>query len=144
MTAATGATQGRRWDGVALRAGAGVALMISIPVTVLAAIVDSDRSGVNALFFFGAMLGFVLGSGCAAWVQRVGTPVSHAIVTASGAYLAAQAVFVTIRLLGGNDVNWFGVFFTLMLVVVAGLLGGLLGARLQRQGFVPSVNRNRV
>ena len=131
------------WDAVALRAGAGVALMISIPVTVIAALVDSDSSGVNALFFFGAILGFVLGAGCAAWVQRVGTPISHGIVTASGSYLAAQAVFVVIRLVRGDEVNWFGVFFTLMLVVGAGLIGGLLGSRLQARGFEPSINRGR-
>ncbi len=138
MTTATA-----RWDVVALRAGAGVALMISIPVTVVGAIVDGDTTGTNALFFFGAMLGFVLGSGCAAWIQQAGTPISHGIVTASGTYVAAQAVFVVIRLVGGNDVNWFGVFLTLMLVVVAGLVGGLTGARLQRQGLVPSVNKHR-
>lgn len=132
-----------RWDTVALRAGAGVALMIAVPVTVIAAIVDSDDAAVNALFFFGAMFGFVIGSGCAAWIQRAGTPLSHAIVTASGAYLAAQAVFVVIRLVRGEEVNWFAVFFTLMLVVGAGLLGGFLGDRLQQRGFVSSVDRNR-
>ncbi len=136
-------TTGAPWDAVALRAGAGVALMISVPVTVIAALVDSDSSGVNALFFFGAIFGFVLGAGCAAWVQRVGTPISHGIVTASGAYLAAQAVFVVIRLVRGDDVNWFGVFFTLTLVVGAGLVGGLLGNRLQEKGFEPSINRGR-
>lgn len=127
-----------RWDVDALRAGAGVALVFAIPLTVIAAIVDSDDNGTNALFFFGAMLGFVLGSGCAAWVQRTGTPLSHGIVTASGTYLAAQAVFIVVRLIGGNSVNWFRVFFTLTLVVGAGLIGGVLGNRLQRRGVVPS------
>jgi hypothetical protein len=131
-----------RWDVAALRAGAGVCLLLAIPLTLIAAFVDSDSAGVNALFFFGAMVGFVLGAGCAAWIQRAGTPISHGLVTAIGAYVAAQAVFVTIRLLGGNDVNWFGVFFTLSLVVFAGLIGGLLGSRLQAQGFVPSSRRS--
>ncbi len=132
-----------RWDVVALRAGGGVALMISVPVTVLGAIVDSDSSGTNALFFFGAMLGFVLGAGCAAWIQRVGTPISHAIVTASGTYVLAQALFVTVRLVRGAEVNWFAVLLTLMLVVVAGLIGGLLGSALRQRGFVATVDRNR-
>jgi hypothetical protein len=131
-----------RWDVAALRAGAGVCLLLAIPLTLIAAFVDSDSTGVNALFFFGAMVGFVLGAGCAAWIQRSGTPISHGLVTAIGAYVAAQAVFVSIRLLGGNDVNWFGVFFTLSLVVFAGLIGGLLGSRLQAQGFVPSSRRS--
>ena len=89
------------------------------------------------------MAGFVLGGGCAAWVERRGTPISHAIVTAVGTYLAAQAVFIVIRLIAGRDVNWFGVFFTLSLVLLAGLIGGLLGARLQASGFTPSTRSER-
>lgn len=132
----------QRWDVTALKAGASVALVFALPLTIIAGIVDSDNNGTNALFFFGAILGFVLGSGCAAWVQQTGTPLSHGIVTASGTYLAAQAVFVAVRLIGGDTVNWFRVFFTLMIVVGAGLVGGLLGTRLQRRGFVPSIHRD--
>lgn len=127
-----------RWDGAALRAGASVSLLLAVPLTIVAGVVDPDSSALRALFFFGAMLGFVIGAGCAAWVQRSGTPISHALVTASGTYLAAQAVFVSIRLLRGDEVNWFGVFFTLTLVLGAGLIGGLLGSRLQAKGFTPS------
>jgi hypothetical protein len=130
-----------RWDWPALRAGASIALIFAIPLTVLAAIVDSDNGGLNALFFFGAMFGFVLGGGCAAWVQRTGTPMSHGVVSAAGTYLIAQAVFVAIRLAGGDTVNWFSVFFTLGLVSVAGMFGGVLGNRLQQRGFVPSSSR---
>lgn len=124
-----------RWDPQALWAGALVCLVFAIPFTVLGAVVD----GLRVVSFFGALLGFVVGSGCAAWVQRSGTPMSHALVTAGGTYLAAQAVFVTIRLVAGDDVNWFGVFFTLSLVLVAGIIGGFLGNRLQAQGFRPSM-----
>ena len=35
----------------------------------------------------------------------------------------AQGIFVVIRLIAGNEVNWFGVFFTLSLVLVAGVIG---------------------
>jgi len=128
-----------RWDLIALRAGAGVCLILAVPLTLIAAFVDSDSSGTNALFFFGAMTGFILGAGCAAWIQRVGTPISHGIVTAMIAYLAAQVVFITIRIVGGNTVNWFGVFFTLSLVMGAGLFGGVLGSRLQAKGLTPSI-----
>jgi hypothetical protein len=127
-----------RWDWQALRAGAMVALFFAVPLTIVAAIVDSDSGGLNALFFFGAMFGFILGGGCAAWVQRAGTPLSHGVVSAAGTFLAAQAVFVAIRLVGGDTVNWFSVFFTLGLVSVAGMFGGVLGNRLQQRGFVPS------
>jgi hypothetical protein len=130
-----------RWDIQAVRAGIGVCLLLAVPLTLVAAFVDSDDTGLNALFFFGAMFGFILGAGCAAWIQQRGTPLSHGIVTAMIAYLGAQAVFVTIRLAGGNDVNWFGVFFTLSLVMLSGLFGGLLGSLVQARGITPSSRR---
>lgn len=132
-----------RWDLDAIRAGIGVCLILAIPLTLIAAFVDSDSSGLNALFFFGAMLGFVLGGGCAAWVQRRGTPMSHGVLTTVVAYLGAQSVFILARLVGGDSVNWFGVFFTLSLVTVAGLFGGILGSQLQARGFRPSSQRGQ-
>lgn len=134
---------GGRWDLEAIRAGIGVCLLTAIPLTLVAGFVDSDSSGINALFFFGAMLGFVLGSGCAAWMQQRGTPMTHGVVTALVAYVGAQSVFVVVRLIRGGDVNWFGVFFTLSLVVLAGLFGGLLGSQLQQRGIVPSTRRSQ-
>lgn len=133
--------QGGRWDVAAIRAGIGVCLILAVPLTLLAAFVDSDSSGLNAFFFFGATFGFVLGGGCAAWIQHRGTPMSHAVVTTIVAYAGTQAVFVAIRLLAGNSVNWFGVFFTLSLVILAGIIGGVLGSQLQARGFVPSSQR---
>ena len=131
-----------RWDLDAVRAGIGVCLILAIPLTLIAAFVDSDSSGLNAFFFFGAMFGFVLGGGCAAWVQRRGTPMSHGVITTIVAYLGAQSVFILIRLVRGESVNWFGVFFTLSLVTLAGLFGGILGSQLQARGFLPSSQRN--
>jgi hypothetical protein len=130
-----------RWDLEAVRAGIGVCLLLAIPLTLIAAFVGSDSAGLNAVFFFGAMFGFVLGGGCAAWVQRCGTPLSHGVITTIVAYLGAQSVFVTIRLLRGESVNWFGVFFTLSLVILAGVAGGILGSQLQARGLVPSSQR---
>jgi len=132
-----------RWDADAIRAGIGVCLILAIPLTIVAGFVDSDSSGLNALFFFGAIFGFVLGGGCAAWVQRRGTPMSHGVLTTIVAYVGAQSIFILIRLLRGDSVNWFGVFFTLSMVTLAGLFGGILGSRLQASGFVPSSQRSR-
>jgi len=131
----------RRWDREALWAGAAVALVFAIPLTVLAAVVGSDSGGLNALFFFGAMFGFVLGAGCAAWMQTCGTPISHGLVAAAATYLVVQGVFVIARLVTGRDVDWFGLMFTLSLVLLAGVVGGFLGQRLQDQGVYPSNRR---
>ena len=130
-----------RWDVDAIRAGGAICLVTAVPITVIAAIVDSDSGAVKALFFFGAMFGFVVGGGCAAWIQRTGTPLSHAVVTAGGTYAAAQALFILARLIGGQPVLWFGAFFTLGLVLCAGIVGGLLGSRLQAVGIAPSRTR---
>lgn len=129
-----------RWDRDALRAGASVALVFAVPFSVAArwAAESRDDSGLAFWLSVGAVVGFVLGAGCAAWVQRVDLPLTHALATAVGTYTAAQAVFIAVRLLRGSDVNWFAAFFNLSVVVGAGLVGGSLGRRLRAKGFRPS------
>ena len=128
-----------RWDGPAIRAGALVSLVFAVPFSIAARLAaDEDNSGLAVGLVLGALAGFVLGAGCAAWIQRRGTPLSHGMVTAGGTYLAAQAVFVVIRLIRSDSVSWFALVFNLSFVLVAGVLGGVLGQRLQVSGFQPS------
>jgi uncharacterized membrane protein YfcA len=87
----------------------------------------------------GAVLGFVLGAGCAAWVQRKELPLTHGLATAVGTYAVAQTVFIVIKLARGSEVNWFAALFNLSVMAGAGLIGGLLGKRLRDRGFRPSV-----
>lgn len=127
------------WDRDAIRAGAMVALVFAIPFSI-AGRIAADGDGDNGLLLWlnlGAFAGFVLGAGCAAWVQRVGTPLSHGLVTAIGTYLAAQAVIIAIRLISGGDVSWFALAFNVTITLGAGLIGGYLGMRLQRRGIYP-------
>jgi len=134
---------GERWDVDALKAGAGVSLVFAIPFSVgarWAADRDGD-DGLALLLSIGALIGFVLGAGCAAWVQRVGFPLSHALATAIGTYVAAQAVFIIVKLARGGEVNWFASMFTLSAVSGAGLVGGLLGKRLRDKGVTPAPER---
>lgn len=131
-----------RWDRDALRAGASVCLVLAVPFRVLAAVVG-DSGGLNALFFVIFLAFFVIGSGCAAWLQRTGTPMSHALVVAIGTYLVSEAVFVVIRLIRGTEVPWGAMVLTLSIVSVCGVIGGFLGNRLQTQGVQPSSRRRR-
>lgn len=131
----------RRWDVDALRAGASVCLTLAVPFRILAAIVDTDSGALNALFFMLFVAFFVIGSGCAAWVQRTGTPLSHALVTAMGTYVVVEAAFTVVRLIRGTDTQWLQVVFTLSIISAAGVIGGFLGSRLQARGFVPSSRR---
>jgi uncharacterized membrane protein YfcA len=143
---AAGADRGRgrivnpqRWDTAALRAGAMVSLLFAIPFSVAArwAADSRDDSSLATILALCAVIGFVLGAGCAAWVQRVGFPLTHGIVTAVGTYIGAQAIFIVIRLLRGGDVNWFAALFNLSVAAGAGLVGGLLGQRLRSRGVLP-------
>lgn len=128
-----------RWDWDAIRAGASVALVFAVPFSIAArwAADSRDDSTLAVWLSLGAVLGFVLGAGCAAWVQRTGTPLSHGLVTALGTYVAAQALFALIRLIRGQDVRWFAIMFNLAVVLGAGLLGGLLGGKLRSRGVLP-------
>jgi uncharacterized membrane protein YfcA len=135
----------QRWDHDALRAGALVALVFAVPLSIGArwAADSRDDSALALWLSVGAVVGFVLGAGCAAWVQRTGLPLSHGLVTAIGTYVAAQAVFIVIRLLRGAEVNWFAALFNLSVVAGAGLVGGAIGKRLQDKGFRPTATHDR-
>lgn len=119
----------------AIRAGASVALVFAVPLSALATWADGRDDTTMAVWMsIGAVLGFLVGAGCAAWVQDRSLPISHGIVTATGTYVVAQAVFVVVRLARGSDVNWFAALFNLSVVAGTGLVGGALGGRLRASG----------
>jgi hypothetical protein len=133
----------QRWDVTALRMGATVSLVFAIPFSLGASWAASRNSTTLAIWLvLGAVGGFTLGSGCAAWVQRLDLPLSHGLVTATGTYSATQALFIAVQLVTGGSVNWFGAFFNLSVVAGVGLVGGWIGRRLRAKGFVPSFERS--
>lgn len=127
-------------DWNALRAGASVALVFAVPFSVAARIVadGDDHPGIAALLSLAALVGFILGAGVAAWVQQLQLPLKHGIICAVGTYVAAQAVFIIVRAIRGNEIRWLAALFNLTAVAVAGLIGGGMGSALQRRGFTPS------
>jgi hypothetical protein len=130
-------------DWNALRAGASVALVFAVPFSVAARIVadGAKHPGLALLLSVAALGGFILGAGVAAWAQRLQLPLKHGIVCAAGTYIAAQTVFIIVRLVRSDDVHWLAAIFNLTTVMVAGLIGGGLGSALQRRGFFPSTSR---
>jgi hypothetical protein len=130
-------------DWNALRAGGSVALVFAIPFSIAARIVaeGDNSSGTASLLSLAAVLGFVLGAGVAAWTQRLQLPLKHGIICAVGTYIVAQAVFIIVRSLRGNEIRWLAAIFNLTAVAVAGLLGGALGGMMHRRGFYPSSSR---
>jgi uncharacterized membrane protein YfcA len=133
-----------RLDWAAIRAGATVCLVFAIPFSLAArwAADSRDDTGLAVVLTLGALGGFVIGSGVAAWVQRVGLPLAHGVVTSAGTYLIAQSVFIAIRALTNKEIRWYATLFNVTPVLFVGVIGGLLGLKLQRNGWVPSTQRD--
>jgi hypothetical protein len=129
-----------RWDPVAIKQGAITCLAFAVPFTLIARIVldENDASGWAAVLGLASFVGFVVGGGVSAWIQRCGTPLSHGVVTSAGVFIVAQFAFSVVRLLRGDGVNLGRILVSLTLTVGAGLVGGFLGSYLQRQGVRPS------
>ena len=133
---------GSRWDLTALRAGALLALVIAVPAWIGAGWSSGRESfTLNAVFTLLALVGFVLGAACSAWIQQRSYPLAHGVVTAVGTYVAVQVIVSTYRVLMGLGVNAFSLLLFTTVAAVAGLIGGLLGGRMRRLGFVPSTQR---
>jgi hypothetical protein len=131
------------WDSSAIRAGGAVALVVAAPTQIAARwALDSDRSGLAFFLSLVSLLGFWLGAALAAWVQRLGLPLAHGLVTAIGTFVLVQVVLVPYRLIADSELNWFSIVFSLTLTSGAGLLGGATGQRLRSRGFVPSHERS--
>ncbi|MBI4882659.1 MAG: hypothetical protein HY826_01240 [Actinobacteria bacterium] len=128
-------------DHAALRQGGAIALVIGAPCAVASSVLAGGKNDNNsplvALLWLGAVAGFVVGAGVAAWLQRRAMPLVHGMICAGGTYLAVQLVFSVVRLARGRDVSWLGLFFTFTVVLFAGLVGGGLGGLLQKKGFAP-------
>jgi len=128
-----------RWDGQAIREGASVAVLFAVPFTIIARLAfdDNDKSGWASVLGLASFLGFVLGAGVAAWRQQRGAPLSHGVMTAIGVFVVVQIIFAVVRLAGGNSLNVGKIIVSFSLTALAGLIGGLLGGFLQRQGMAP-------
>ncbi|MEI8392432.1 MAG: hypothetical protein WCG40_08015 [Actinomycetes bacterium] len=129
-----------RWDRLAIRSGASVALVFAVPFSV-AARIFSDNSGLTVFLALCAALGFLLGSAIAAWHQQRGTPLTHAMVTASATYIGAQSIFIVVKLLRGAEVHWIAAFFNFTITLAVSVLGGFLGSVMQQRGILPQGRR---
>ena len=129
-----------RWDRLAIRSGSSVALVFAVPFSI-AARIFSDNSGLAVFLAFCAALGFLLGSAIAAWHQQRGTPLTHAMVTASATYIAAQTLFIVVKLVRGAEVHWIAVLFNFTITLTVSVLGGFIGSVMQRRGVLPQGRR---
>jgi putative membrane protein (TIGR04086 family) len=118
-------------DRRALGNGIAVAAAIAVPVAVVAAFTldDSERhSAWVALLSVAVLIGLVVGAAVAARQQRNGTPLTHGIVSALAVFVAVNGFGVVRRAVAGDDIRWARIASTAVLAVVAGAVGGMIGA----------------
>jgi len=122
-------------DRLALRQGASVTFLFSVPPTLIARfLLDDEPSSSSWPVFLSliALFGFVVGAGVAASKQSAGRPYTHGMVASTGTFVVVQAVIVLAKLAIGDDVRWSRVVSSLTLALFASVVGGLLGSIVQR------------
>ena len=125
-------------DRAALLAGIVTAVIISVPAALIGQAIDdpstSDNPSAAALILVAVVLvGLGAGATVAAVRQEVGAPLVHGIVTALVTFVLVQGIGVIRHLIANEDVLWSRVLSSALLSMVAGTIGGLIGARLKHE-----------
>jgi hypothetical protein len=126
-----------RIDWPALWAGVIVAVVICVPAALIGQALDDnsaneDPSGAALLLVFVVLAGLVIGAAIAAQRQDVGAPLAHGIAAALVSFALVQGVGILRQFAVSEDISWGGILSSALLSMVAGSVGGLIGARLQR------------
>lgn len=125
-------------DRSAIGTGAITIALFAVPLAIGANVAaDHARPGLALVCNLGVVAAFVVGSGCAAWIQRSSLPIVHGVVTALVTFTTLTALSVLYRIVTGQTVYWFRELFLATIVAAAGALGGVLGARLRSKGIQP-------
>ena len=128
------------FDTLALQKGASVTALFAVPPTLIARFVIDNSvnpSGWAPMLSLLAILGFVIGSGVAAWHQQLGRPFMHALVAGTGVFVAVQGFFLLVRVATGGEVRVSRIITAFSLSLVASVVGGLLGSFMQNSGVRP-------
>lgn len=129
-------------DRSAVITGAVTTALFAVPLALGAGWAASrGASGVALWCNLGVLAAFVVGSGCAAWVQTTGYPLAHALITSIATFLALTGIGVIVAIARGQSPHWFRQLFLLTATMAMGVLGGMIGARLKASGIEPGQRR---
>jgi hypothetical protein len=117
-------------DRQAVVRGMVVAAVVAVPFALigLGASDEGDLGWAGWISVIGVMLGLVLGAFSAAREQRVGAPLTNAIVTAMAVYVVVQLIGIAKRIVTDESLHWGKYLSSLLLSIVAGTIGGLLAS----------------
>jgi uncharacterized membrane protein YeaQ/YmgE (transglycosylase-associated protein family) len=120
----------RDLDWRAVGTGVLAALVLALPAGLIGAIVVNDESNNGVFVFYVAILAGMLIGGYVAGSKRPDTPLTHGAVAGAGAFVAAQAVTVLVRVARGNHLRPAAVYvFNLLLAASLGIVGALIAER---------------
>lgn len=121
------------WRAVLL--GAGVALAIGVPTSILSGIVDSaddagDDSSLVFVFFVVVLVGMALGGATAAR-RRPDSPLTHGAIAAFCAFVPIQLLGAASQFIsdGPTSLSAYGIAFSAALLTTAGIIGAALSQR---------------
>ena len=119
-------------DQRAILRGALVAMVLAVPIALVAKALDLDSES-NAIFAFLALIliAFGIGGYLAARGNTV-APLTQGAVAARLACVVVQAAAILRRLVIDEDVRWIGAVFNGLIASSAGLLGALWAVRRNR------------
>jgi hypothetical protein len=126
-------------DRQAILRGMVVAAVLAVPFALigLGTSDEGDLGWAGWISVLGVLFGLTLGAFSAAREQRVGAPLTNAIVTAVAVYVVVQAIGIVKRLVTDESLHWGKYVSSLLLSIVAGTVGGLLASSRSGAGRAP-------
>jgi hypothetical protein len=110
--------------------GAVLAILICLPLAIVAAVLTEPGDGSNwaPVLLLGTAAGLVAGGFVAARATSAG-PYSNGALAALGAYVVIQGAAIVVRLIKGDDVHVAADVFNAVVAYGAGILGALVASR---------------
>ena len=115
------------WD--AVRAGAGAAIAICLPVSIVGKLLvdDPEHSSVTPIVFLAVLAGFAVGGYVSA--KRAQSPYTAALLSSLTAFVVIEAITIISLLIRDKDINVVVILSNAFFAYASGLLGAAIVAR---------------
>jgi hypothetical protein len=113
----------------ALALGAGAALLVGVPTSLLSQALDEadriDADSSAVLVAFAVIVAGIAVGGAVAAARRPDAPLRHGAVAALLAFVVIAAIALARRLADGDDAGWLSLAINAVVAIWAGLMGAL-------------------
>jgi len=121
--------RGQQVEWEAVRAGAGAAIAICLPVSIVGKLLvdDPEHSSITPLVFLAVLAGFAVGGYVAA--KRSQSPYTAALFSSLTAFVVIEVITIISLLIRDKDVNVVVIISNAFFAYASGLLGAAIVAR---------------